>query len=109
MENTSKLTKEEVLHVAKLARLAITDDEAETFRSELSAVLTFVGKLQEASVEGVEPTSRAGDLKSIMRDDERGNVNEEKEQARVEAMVAQLPIRQDNLLKVPTVFENKKV
>ncbi|MBI2462840.1 MAG: Asp-tRNA(Asn)/Glu-tRNA(Gln) amidotransferase subunit GatC [Candidatus Spechtbacteria bacterium] len=109
MQSISKLTKEEVLHVAKLAKLSITDDEAESFRGDLSAVLTFVEKLQEVSVEGVKPTSQAGDLKSIMRDDERDGVNEEKEKMRAEGMIAQLPSKQDNLLKVPTVFENKKV
>lgn len=109
MDSTSKLTKEEVLHVAKLAKLSITDEEAEVFRGDLSAVLTFVEKLQEAAVEGVEPTSQAGDLKSIMREDEREGVNEEREKMRADKMIEQLPSMQDNLLKVPTVFENKKV
>ena len=51
------ITREEVLHVAKLARLELTDDEVERLTGELSAILEAVSKVSELDLSGVPPTS----------------------------------------------------
>ena len=64
------LTREDVLKLARLARLTITDEEVETFRAQLSEILHYVEQLQNADVEGLEPTSQVTGLKNVMREDE---------------------------------------
>ena len=51
------ISEEQVRHVARLARLALSDEEVERFRAQLSAILDAVGKVSELDLEGVEPTS----------------------------------------------------
>jgi aspartyl-tRNA(Asn)/glutamyl-tRNA(Gln) amidotransferase subunit C len=63
------LTRDDVLKLARLARLTITDEEAEQYRSELSEILKYVEQLQNADVEGLEPTSQVTGLKNVMRED----------------------------------------
>ena len=63
------LTREDVLKLARLARLTITDEEVETYRTELSEILKYVEQLQTADVDGLEPTSQVTGLKNIMRED----------------------------------------
>jgi len=64
------LSKEEVKHIAKLARLGLTDAEIEKFQKELSAILDYVEKLKEVDISGVEPTSHSVLVENIMRKDE---------------------------------------
>lgn len=63
------LTREDVLKLARLARLTITDEEVETYRAELSEILKYVELLQTADVAGLEPTSQVTGLKNVMRED----------------------------------------
>jgi aspartyl-tRNA(Asn)/glutamyl-tRNA(Gln) amidotransferase subunit C len=63
------ITREDVLHVAKLARLEIPDDEIERVQSELGAILEAVGKVSELDLEGVEPTSHPLDLVNVWDED----------------------------------------
>ena len=64
------LSKKEVQHIAELARLGITDKEAEKFRKELSSILDYVEKLKKADVASAEPTSHPLDVENVMRKDE---------------------------------------
>jgi aspartyl-tRNA(Asn)/glutamyl-tRNA(Gln) amidotransferase subunit C len=64
------ITREEVLHVAGLARLALTDEEVEVFRQQLDAILEAVGKVSELDLFGVEPTAHPLDLSNVWEDDE---------------------------------------
>jgi aspartyl-tRNA(Asn)/glutamyl-tRNA(Gln) amidotransferase subunit C len=64
------LTREDVLKLARLARLTITEEEVEKYRTELSEILKYVEQLQSADVEGLEPTSQVTGLKNVMREDE---------------------------------------
>lgn len=64
-----KITKQEVDHVAKLARLELSEQEQEKFTDQLSNILTYVEKLNELNTAGVEPTSHVLDIKNVMRDD----------------------------------------
>jgi aspartyl-tRNA(Asn)/glutamyl-tRNA(Gln) amidotransferase subunit C len=64
------ITNDDVLHVARLARLGLRDGEAERLQSELSAILEAVGKVGELDLEGVEPTAHPLDLANVWAEDE---------------------------------------
>ena|SRR5687767_6670536 len=66
----TQLTRDDVLKLARLARLDLTDEEVEAFRKELSAILEYVAQLDTADVEGLEPTTQVTGLKNVMREDE---------------------------------------
>lgn len=65
----TKLSKENALHIAKLARLQLTDEEAERFSTELSSILKYVWMLQEVKTDGIVATSSVTGLQTILRDD----------------------------------------
>jgi len=56
------ISRDEVLHVAGLARLELTDEEVERFREQLNAILEAVGKVAELDLSDVEPTAHPLDL-----------------------------------------------
>jgi aspartyl-tRNA(Asn)/glutamyl-tRNA(Gln) amidotransferase subunit C len=64
------IERDEVLHVARLARLALSEEEIEAMASELSTVLDHVAKIGELSLEDVPPTSHVVDLTGSLRADE---------------------------------------
>jgi aspartyl-tRNA(Asn)/glutamyl-tRNA(Gln) amidotransferase subunit C len=66
----SKLTREDVLKLARLARLELSNDEVEKYRSELSEILEYVEQLQAVDVEGLKPTNQVTGLTNVTRDDE---------------------------------------
>jgi aspartyl-tRNA(Asn)/glutamyl-tRNA(Gln) amidotransferase subunit C len=63
------LTREEVLHVARLARLAMNDDEVERFRAQLSVILEHAARVTEAATDDVPPTSHPLPLVNVFRED----------------------------------------
>jgi aspartyl-tRNA(Asn)/glutamyl-tRNA(Gln) amidotransferase subunit C len=65
-----EIGRDEVLHVAKLARLELSDDEIERFREQLSAILEAVGTVAELDLSGVEPTSHPLDVVNVWDEDE---------------------------------------
>jgi aspartyl-tRNA(Asn)/glutamyl-tRNA(Gln) amidotransferase subunit C len=69
METEMAITREDVLHVARLARLELSDDELERMREQLSAILEAVGKVAELDLKGVEPTAHPLDLVNVLADD----------------------------------------
>jgi aspartyl-tRNA(Asn)/glutamyl-tRNA(Gln) amidotransferase subunit C len=69
----AKLTKDDVLKLAKLARLDLTDGEVSDFVDEISAILGYVEQLQNVDLSGVEPTSQVTGLVNVMRKDEEKN------------------------------------
>ena len=64
------ISREDVLHVAKLARLEIPEHEIERVQAELGAILEAVGKVSELDLEGVEPTSHPLDVVNVWGADE---------------------------------------
>jgi aspartyl-tRNA(Asn)/glutamyl-tRNA(Gln) amidotransferase subunit C len=64
------ITREDVLHVAKLARLEIPEDQIEAVRAKLGAILEAVGKVSELDLAGVQPTSHPLDLVNVWDEDE---------------------------------------
>lgn len=66
----AKLTREDVLKLAKLARISISDDEVDKFADEFNEILGYVEQLQGVDVSGLEPTSQVTGLTNVMRKDE---------------------------------------
>ncbi len=64
------LTLEQVTHIAHLARLKLSDEEIETYRRQLSAVLDHFAQLQALDTSGIPPTSSVLPPRSVLRDDE---------------------------------------
>ena len=63
------IDRDQVLHVAKLARLTVTDGEVDRMAEELSKILEHVETMNELDLEGVEPTSHVVDLTNVLRED----------------------------------------
>jgi aspartyl-tRNA(Asn)/glutamyl-tRNA(Gln) amidotransferase subunit C len=64
------IDREQVLHVARLARLELTDDEVERMTSELSTILDHVDRMTELDLEGVAPTTHVVEVTGALRADE---------------------------------------
>ncbi len=94
-----KITREDVEHVAMLARLQLSDEEIETFTRQLDDILTYVDKLNELNTEAVEPTSHPLNLESPMRDDIA------RESLNPELSLRNAPQRVGETFKVPRVIE----
>jgi aspartyl-tRNA(Asn)/glutamyl-tRNA(Gln) amidotransferase subunit C len=65
-----KLSRAEVEHIAELARLGLTEEEKETFREQLSAILEYAEMLQQLDTEAIPPTATVLPLQNVMRPDE---------------------------------------
>ena len=90
----------DVEHVARLARLALSDAEKARMRAELAAILRYIDKLRELDVEGVEPTSHALPLVNVMREDEARPCLPRDE------TMANAPDRVGDLFRVPRIIED---
>lgn len=66
----AKLTRDDVLKLARLARISLSDAEADEFTEELSAILQYVEQLSSVDVSGLEPTNQVTGLTNVMRKDE---------------------------------------
>ena len=93
------LTLEEVRHVARLARLRLTDAELEEMQQQLSSILEHVDALQEVDVTGVPPTAQVTDVVNVVRPDEV------RPSLPVEEALAGAPHREGDFFKVKPVFE----
>ena len=94
-----KITRKEVEHVAKLARLALKEEEIETFTLQLSNILTYVDKLNELDTTDVDPTSHVLRVKNVLRDDEvKKSIDREK-------VLGNAPDRTEEFFRVPKVIE----
>ena len=94
-----KITKKEVEHVARLARLEFSEQENEMYTDQLSNILTYVEKLNELDATGVEPTAHVLDIINVMRDDVVG------ENLTQERALANAPEKAAGHYKVPKIIE----
>jgi aspartyl-tRNA(Asn)/glutamyl-tRNA(Gln) amidotransferase subunit C len=94
----TRISNEQVKHVANLARLAITEDEAERFTKQLDAIITFAEQLNELDTTNVEPTYHVLDMKNVFREDikEKGLPRED--------VLKNAPEHQDGQIKVPAII-----
>jgi len=65
-----QLSKEQIQHIANLARLELSEEELEKYGGQLSAVLGYIEQLQEVDTEGIEPTAQVTGLTNSWREDE---------------------------------------
>ncbi|MEL6824223.1 MAG: Asp-tRNA(Asn)/Glu-tRNA(Gln) amidotransferase subunit GatC [Calditrichota bacterium] len=93
------VTKEQVEHIAKLARLVFDETEKDRLATELSAVLDYVEQLQSVNTQGVEPLSHPNDIANRLRAD---NVGESLSQ---EAALQNAPAKEKGFFKVPKVIK----
>jgi len=94
------LTKSEVQKIASLARIEITDEEAEKYSQELSDILGFVEKLNEADTENVEPIAHITGAKNAAREDKIVEYSDETK----DAIIKNFPEKKDRFDKVRAVF-----
>ncbi len=95
-----KLSEEQVNHIAKLARLGLTDKENKKFRKELSAILDFIEQLNKAKTEKVEPTAQVTGLENVIRQD-KGQAKTKQE---AEKLLKLTPETKDGYVKVKAVL-----
>ncbi len=93
------ISKEEVKHIAKLARLGLSEKEIEKMREELSKILDYIEKLKEVDVSKVEPTSHSIKVENVMRADEslKSKVQNSK-------LVEMAPDTKDGFVKVKSIL-----
>ena len=95
----SKITLEQVRHVALLARLRLSADEEARLVADMSSMLGYVEKLNELDTTDVPPTAQVGEPGTPMRDDVVTN------HPAPDDMLANAPARQGNFFKVPKIIE----
>ena len=98
----SRLTKEEVEHIAQLARLHLTDEEKERYREQLSDILAHVAKLQELDTADVVPMSAVVAERSPLRADQPG------ETLTKAALLENAPQAEDAQFRVPVVLDHSE-
>ena len=91
------ITIKDVEHVAKLSRLALSEEEKEKFAPQLNAVLEYVNELNEVDTTGVEPMAHSIKISNVMRDDIV------KQEFTREEMLQNAPEEEDGFFKVPKI------
>ncbi|WP_320666444.1 Asp-tRNA(Asn)/Glu-tRNA(Gln) amidotransferase subunit GatC [Prochlorococcus sp. MIT 1307] len=96
----SKITSEDVLKVAKLARLEIPDDQIEIYTSQLEKILGYVAQLEEVETKDVSPTTRAVEVVNVVREDVviESTIKED--------LLDQAPQREGNFFRVPKILSD---
>jgi len=93
------ISKEEVQHIAKLARLGLTEEEVEKFQKELSPVLDYIEKLKKADISGVEPMSHSVRVENITREDKERELKCDSDK-----LLDLVPDKKERHLKVKSIF-----
>ena len=89
------ITREDVLHVAKLAELGLTEEEIERLQQQLNAILEAVGKVSELALDDVPPTSHPLSVVNVF------GADEPRPSLPLEDVFANAPAREDDLFRVP--------
>lgn len=100
VEGTPRLTREDVAHVAKLARLHLTDEELDLFTGQLAAVLDHAADVASLDLAGVPPTAHAMGLVNVLRHDSPGPTVDRDE------VLAAAPSVEDHRFRVPRILED---
>ena len=94
-----KITRDQVEHIAHLARLEFSENELEAFTRQMDNILTYFDKLQEVDTTAVEPTSHAIQVKNVFRDDEV------KKSIALDLSLKNAPEKEGNCFRVPKIIE----
>ena len=93
----------DVKHIAKLARLGLGKDEEKKFEKELSAILDFVEKLNEADTGSIEPTAHITGIENVLRDDATNELCRDESAKR--KILENAPAKEGRYFKVKRVLE----
>ena len=93
------ISKEEVLHIASLSKLNLTDKELEKYTSDLSSIVNYANELASIDIEGVKPTAHILDIKNVFRCD-KVNTSFEREK-----ILQNAPTKAAGCMTVPKVVE----
>ncbi|WEG12378.1 Asp-tRNA(Asn)/Glu-tRNA(Gln) amidotransferase subunit GatC [Pullulanibacillus sp. KACC 23026] len=94
------ISKEDVLHVAHLARLTFSDEEAEQFTKDLGNIIQFAEQLNELDTDHVQETTHVLDMKNVLREDHA------RDWLTREEALKNAPQQENGQVKVPKVFED---
>lgn len=94
-----RITREDVVHVAKLARLQLTDEEIDTYTRQLDDILDHAARVDGLDTEGVDPTAHPIPLANVLREDTvRPSLDRDE-------VLAQAPSAEDGYFRVPRILE----
>ena len=91
------ITIKDVEHVAKLARLELTEEEKEKYSKQLGDILKYVEQMNEVDTTGVEPMSHAIPMVNVMREDKVVSEHTKDE------LMANAPLKEDGFFRVPKI------
>lgn len=95
----TQISSDEVRHLSLLCRVAMSDDDVEVMREQMSNILSNISILNQVDTEGIEPTGHSVDLVSVMREDEvQPSTN-------IEDILANAPTREGDFIRVRAVLE----
>jgi aspartyl-tRNA(Asn)/glutamyl-tRNA(Gln) amidotransferase subunit C len=95
------ITRDEVAHLARLARLAVTEEELDVFAGQLHVILGAVARVQEVAAADIPPTSHAVPLTNVMRPDEVRPCLDRDE------VLAAAPAAEDGRFRVPRILDEE--
>jgi len=95
---TAPISRDDVAHVARLARLTLTDDELDTFTSQLASILDHAADVEALDLDDVAPTSHPYPLENVVRPDEVRPCLDRDE------VLAEAPSAEDGMFRVPPVL-----
>ena len=93
------ISREEVKHIAKLAKLSLSDEEVDKYAKDLASISDFIAELNEVDTSGVEPTAHVVDKKNVFRKDEM------KDSFPREQILKNAPSKEAGCISVPKVVE----
>lgn len=96
----ARLSREDILKLARLARLDVSEEEIELYQKELSSILQYVEQIQNTDVAGLKPTTQVTGLTNVMRDDEVQDYGVSSDE-----LLRQAPKTQDRQLKVKRMIK----
>lgn len=96
---TTSVTRDDILHLAQLSSLQLSDDEVDALQADIGNILGYIAQLGELDTTGVDPTYQVTDLENVWRDDVvvRSAVNRE-------GLLALAPDQHEQQIKVPKVL-----
>jgi aspartyl-tRNA synthetase len=94
-----RISRDEVHHVAKLARLKLTESEALKYRKDLNSILAYVESLEELDTEGINPMSHVLYIKNVWRDDKKSKKKKGAD------LLSNAPMKENDFFKVPKILE----
>ncbi len=94
-----QISKEELLHIAKLSDLKIKDEEIDNYRLNLEDILNFADIVKNANVEELNETIGANDNSNVFRKDEIREFED------MEALLSNAPEKERNMFKIPKVIQ----